>query len=194
MLLARIGDTSNSIRNRIRTATSVPGSSIPSEVWCATMPRREHGSSDENAWRKWMAEFGKHVRRVREFLGFSQEQLAKLSGVSQGAVSRFESGRGLNTPFLVIVKLNMALARAMRTLDKSVLTPDVQRFLDQMEFFVQPSETGRPPVMGGVEFEKLRIAAEPDIERLVKRYRELSESRRPVFLAVMDAVATSLAD
>lgn len=158
------------------------------------MPRREHKSSDEAAWRKWMSEFGKHVRRVRDFLGFSQEQLAKLSGVSQGAVSRFESGRGLNTPFLVILKLNMALARALRTLDQSVLTADVQRFLDQMEFFVLPAEAGKPPALGGIEFENMRIAAEPEIERLVRRYRELGDSRRPVFLAVMDAVASSLID
>jgi transcriptional regulator with XRE-family HTH domain len=158
------------------------------------MPRRERKSSEEAAWRKWMCEFGGHVRRVRDFLGFSQEQLAKLSGVSQGAVSRFESGRGLNTPFLVILKLNMALARALRTLDQSVLTADVQRFLDQMEAFVLPAEAGHPPIIGGVEFENLRIAADPEIEQLIKRYRKLAESRRPVFMAVMDAVATSLLD
>jgi transcriptional regulator with XRE-family HTH domain len=158
------------------------------------MPKREGKSSENIVWRKWMADFGKHVRRVREFIGFSQEQLAKLSGVSQGAVSRFESGRGLNTPFLVILKLNMALARALRTLDQSVLTDDVQRFLDQMEFFVLPDKAGHPPVIGGTPFEHIRLAAEPEIELLVKRYRELGEGRRPVFLAVMDAVANSLAD
>jgi hypothetical protein len=48
--------------------------------------------------------------------------------------------------------------------------------------------------MGGVEFENIRIAAEPEIERLVRRYRDLGESRRPVFVAVMDAVANSLTD
>ncbi len=51
------------------------------------------------------AGFAAHARRVREFLGLSQVQLARLAGISQGGVSRFESGRGLSTPLLVVVLL-----------------------------------------------------------------------------------------
>jgi len=43
-------------------------------------------------WREWMRGLGRQLRRVREFLGLSQDQVARLAGVSQGAVSRLEAG------------------------------------------------------------------------------------------------------
>ena len=53
-------------------------------------------TQDPNAqWKEWMRAFGRQERRIREFLGLSQEQIARLAGVSQGAVSRLEAGRGL---------------------------------------------------------------------------------------------------
>ena len=36
---------------------------------------------------------GRRQRRVREFLGLSQEQLARLAGVSQRALSRLETAK-----------------------------------------------------------------------------------------------------
>ncbi|TMB05432.1 MAG: helix-turn-helix domain-containing protein [Deltaproteobacteria bacterium] len=74
-------------------------------------------------WAKWMRELGARIRRVREFVGLSQEQLARLAGVSQGAVSRLEAGRGLATPLLVLMKINVPLLRALRGLDPSILNP-----------------------------------------------------------------------
>src|SRR2546422_5488972 len=44
-------------------------------------------------WREWMRGLGRPLRRVREFLGLSQDQVARLAGGSQGAVSRLEAGR-----------------------------------------------------------------------------------------------------
>lgn len=49
---------------------------------------------EEPEWREWIRDLGRRQRQLREFLGFSQEQVARLAGVSQGAVSRFETGRG----------------------------------------------------------------------------------------------------
>jgi len=48
----------------------------------------------------------RQLRRVREFLGLSQDQVARLAGVSQGAVSRLEAGRGLATPMVVVLKVH----------------------------------------------------------------------------------------
>jgi predicted transcriptional regulator len=66
----------------------------------------------EVARREWMQNLGRQVRRTREYLGLTQQELERRAGVSQGAVSRFEGGRALSTPFLAIVRLNVALARA----------------------------------------------------------------------------------
>ena len=52
---------------------------------------------------------GQRIRKAREFLGLSQDQLARLADVSQGAVSRVEAGRGMATPLLTFVKLNRVM-------------------------------------------------------------------------------------
>src|SRR6476646_4506232 len=81
-------------------------------------------------WRAWMLAFGRQERRVREFLGFSQEQLARLAGVSQGAVSRLEAGRGLATPMLVVLKVHAVLARALARLDVGVVDDPLRDSID----------------------------------------------------------------
>src|ERR1043165_8224763 len=96
-------------------------------------------------WREWIRAFGRQERRVREFLGLSQEQLARLAGVSQGAVSRLEAGRGLATPMLVILKINLALRRALRDVDPSLLNDELRRVM-------QIEERLSPPV-GDVGFD-----------------------------------------
>ena len=68
------------------------------------MAWEDNGSGAQLDWSSWIKGLGKQARRVREFLGLSQEQVARVAGVSQGAVSRFEGGRGLATPLLVVMK------------------------------------------------------------------------------------------
>src|SRR4029077_11610448 len=60
-------------------------------------------------WGRWMRGLGEQVLRARDLLGLSQDQLARIAGVSQGAVSRLEHGRGLATPLLVVSKIAAAL-------------------------------------------------------------------------------------
>src|SRR6476646_2563227 len=81
-------------------------------------------------WRAWMLAFGRQERRVREFLGLSQEQLAKSAGVSQGAVSRLEAGRGLATPLLVVLRIHRTLHRALRAIEPSLLNEPLRRALE----------------------------------------------------------------
>jgi transcriptional regulator with XRE-family HTH domain len=131
-----------------------------------------------------MRALGRQERRVREFLGLSQEQIARLAGVSQGAVSRLEAGRGLATPMLVILKINLALHRAIRTLDPSILNDDLRRALDIEERLSPPA--------GDVGFNALPLTRDPDLEELVRLYRELPERQRQAFFAVARATATAL--
>jgi transcriptional regulator with XRE-family HTH domain len=132
-----------------------------------------------------MQGLGRQSRRVREFLGLSQEQLARLAGVSQGAVSRLEGGRGLATPLLVVVKLNIAMRRLLVTYDRELLSPEARRILVETDLHV-PNE-------GTTGFGEYPVAQDPGLEELVRQYRTLPERQREKLLAVVRATASALA-
>jgi transcriptional regulator with XRE-family HTH domain len=136
-------------------------------------------------WAAWIFEAGRQVRRAREFLGLSQEQLARLSGVSQGAVSRVEAGRGMATPILTFLKVHMVIVRALKQLDPALLTDDVRCMLDVA--------TQLSPPVAGVGYELFPILRDPVLDRLIHVYQTLSERERQGFLSVLDATAASLA-
>jgi transcriptional regulator with XRE-family HTH domain len=136
-------------------------------------------------WRAWMLAFGRQERRVREFLGFSQEQLARLAGVSQGAVSRLEAGRGLATPMLVVLKINLAMRRALRDVDPALLNDDLRRVL-QIEERLSPR-------VGEVGVDALPVTKDPSLEELIRLYRGLPDRQRQTFLSVIRAAADALA-
>src|SRR5439155_7626939 len=71
-------------------------------------------------WREWMRGLGRQLRRIREFLGLSQDQVARLAGVSPGVVSRLEAGRGLATPMGVGLKVTRVRARALHASDPAI--------------------------------------------------------------------------
>lgn len=150
--------------------------------------RSGRASGADAGWRRWMGEFGQHVRRVREFVGLSQADLARRAGVSQGAVSRFEAGRGLKTPYVVIVRINLALAAILRALDPATLTDDIRRFIKHVELMGPPHEPGGPP-SSGVDLGEL--TAERELELLVRLYRSLPEERRRAFVAAMRTLASA---
>ncbi len=135
-------------------------------------------------WKDWMRGFGRQSRRVREFLGLSQDQLARYAGVSQGAVSRLEGGRGLATPMLVILKINLALRRALRDVDQALLNDDLRRAFEIEERL-------SPPV-GEVGFNALPLTKDPVLEQLVLLYRNVPERQRETFLSVVRAAAEAL--
>jgi len=136
-------------------------------------------------WVKWMRELGSRIRRVREFVGLSQEQLARLAGVSQGAVSRLEAGRGLATPLLVLMKIHVPLVRALRRLDPAILNDELRRMLEW-------TRNVSPP-LGDMGYDVLPITRDPGLEDLIRRYLQLPERQRRTFLSVMSATAASLA-
>src|SRR6185436_276537 len=130
-------------------------------------------------WRAWMLAFGRQERRVREFLGFSQEQLARLAGVSQGAVSRLETGRGLATPMLVILKINLAMRKALRAVDPSLLTDELRGVIEMVDRI--------SPTIGEVGSDSIPLTKDPEVEGLVRMYRGLPTRQRQAFVSVARA-------
>jgi transcriptional regulator with XRE-family HTH domain len=139
-----------------------------------------HGRPD---WPGWMRQLGRRLRRVREFLGLSQDQVAKLAGVSQGAISRLEAGRGLATPMLVVMKVHVVLASALAQLDPNVLDDQLRQSLD-LGGLVSGTLAGDAPVA---------ITKDRHLEEIVQLYRGLTERQRRTLVAVVRATATSLA-
>ncbi len=134
-------------------------------------------------WSGWMRDLGRRLRRVREFLGLSQDQVARIAGVSQGAVSRLEAGRGLATPMLVVLRVHVVLARAVSHLDPALLDDDLRSSLDLGGLTWIPDTNGQQAVP---------ITKDPELEELVDLYRRLSTKQRQTLVAVVRATARSL--
>jgi len=162
------------------------------------MPQRKErsasgrGTTGKQTWRQWITEFGAHVRRVREFLGLSQEQVARAAGVSQGAVSRFEGGRGLSTPFVGIMKINLALAHALKELEPDLLTDEVRRFMKHLDVLKLPDDAATPVGPVGPNFKKIQLSPNPELLQVIELYYDLPESKRQAFIAVMTATISAL--
>ncbi len=135
----------------------------------------------ESDWRRWMRDFGLRVRRTRDFLGLPQEQLAKAAGVSQGAISRLETGHGMATPLVIVLKVQQALAGQLRQLDPSALDADLRRTIDLVALLAIPAPGGVPDVPD-----------EPAIGRLVRLFRDTPERHREALLTIVDAAVAGL--
>ena len=140
-------------------------------------------TTDTRDWPARMRELGRQIRRVREFLGLSQDQVARLAGVSQGAVSRLEAGRGLATPMLIVLKVHLVLARALSAFDPALLDDQIRETLGLggLMAAAPTAENGAHP-----------ITRDRDLEEMVQLYRSLSERQRRTLVAVVRATATSL--
>jgi transcriptional regulator with XRE-family HTH domain len=132
-----------------------------------------------------MRDLGRRQRALREFLGFSQERLARLAGVSQGAVSRLETGKGLATPLLVVLKVNAILASELGKLDPTVVGAELRAAI-QLQATLTPS--GR-----ALGFNEVPLAAEPQLEELVRLYRETPARHRSHLLSVLRTLVPGLA-
>lgn len=135
-------------------------------------------------WARWMRGLGRQVQRLREFLGLSQDQLARIAGVSQGAISRLENGRGLATPLLVVLKVNEALRSGLSRLDPAHLSAEARRVLDLSAGIA--SDTGG--------FASYAPAADERAEELLRLYRSVPERQREQLLSIVRATAGALRD
>ncbi len=133
-------------------------------------------------WARWMRDLGLQVLRAREFLGLSQDQLARLSCVSQGAVSRLENGRGVATPLVVVTKICAALRSALAHVDPALLSEEARRIVASGMSLPDPQQT----LMGASP------ASDAGLEELLRIYHRMSERQRGQVLVVLRAMAEAL--
>ena len=135
-------------------------------------------------WQQWMRDLGQQLRRLRELLGLSQDQLARLAGVSQGAVSRLETGRGVATPLLTVLKINVAIAHELQKSNQIIPDTDPHRPLDIGNAHLFTEWALRP--------DALRRLPDANFEAFVRLYRETPERLREGLLAIMKAAVAGL--
>ena len=134
-------------------------------------------------WSAWMRNLGRQVRRIRKFLGLSQEQIARAAGVSQGAISRLEAARGLAMPLLVAVKVQTALVAALRAMDPAILS-------DELRAMVEAENVVSFPVHGALP---APLTRDRGLDEVIHLYRALPERQRAQAVAVFRAAAQALA-
>ena len=120
-------------RPRAADEKSTVGSHIEVPVRPATADRGSvlEVNLAEVDWDICLRDFGAALRKLRESAGLSQRDLGRVSGVSQGAVSRFEAGRRRGIPANVMLKIAVALTRQPAAVDRP-LAQDVRRLLEAL--------------------------------------------------------------
>jgi transcriptional regulator with XRE-family HTH domain len=146
------------------------------------MNARLHGGDDtaREPWERWMRGMGRYTRRLRELCGLSQEQLARLAGVSQGAVSRLEMGRATNAPLVIVMKINAAMRRALSALDPAVLSDESRRLMSVPARGIPSTEA---------DFDTVPVTSDPLLGELVALFWQVPPPQREKLVEVMRAIA-----
>ena len=149
------------------------------------LEKSQERTTQETDWAAWMRELGRHKRRARELLGISQERLARMAGVSQGAVSRLEAGRGLATPLLVVLKIDLAMREVFAVMDPELLSPEAQR--------LTAATNWHGPHPNGGSLRDAPLLKEAELEALINLYHKLPARQRGKLVAVVRATVTAIA-
>ena len=129
-------------------------------------------------------DLGRWTRSVRELLGFSQDKLAKLAGVSQGAISRVEAGKGIATPMVTFWKINQVFVKFLSQLDP--LTKEAGSMLERARYLSRP-------IPEQTDEKSPFELVDPVLARLISTYHTLPQQKREHFLHVLDATALGMA-
>lgn len=133
-------------------------------------------------WPQTVAMLGTTVHKVRKLLGWTQEQLAKQAGVSQGLVSRLERGACAAVPFhsVVVVFRTLAAGAAAMELTLSPTATQLLAFLPSLNGAFAAIEPLKPP--------------DPDLAPIARMLQRIPPSRRAEFLAIVRAAAAAFDD
>lgn len=153
-------------------------------------PVRHEPLSD--TWRDWMRTFGAHLELLRRFFGLTQEELAAEANVTEGTVRRLEEGLLLELSFVDVIRINRTLAHRLRSVDPALLAPEVQGFLQHLDYLALPDEQG-PPAPGGVTIQRFQMFADPTVVELLELFLPLPRERRPILIEMLRTVARELA-
>lgn len=116
------------------------------------------------------------VRELRGLLGWSQETLARQARLSQGAISRFETGLLEGVPLLTAVKLLTTLAAGAQAVALP-LSPAARELLSFGALFAHPVVLTGP--------------LEADLVQLIHAFHQLPEEPRKAVLRLIES-ATDL--
>lgn len=129
-------------------------------------------------WLRHIAMLGHVVQELRQMLGLSQQTLADRAGISQGAISRLESGEHPEVPLISVARVAQALSQLAPWVDG--VLPRTQSALFELARDLPPSVTGKgePP--------------DPGLRRLLNAYWLLTPPRRAVLIELVLPLASYL--
>ncbi len=128
-----------------------------------------------------MEAIGAHVKRVRTFLGLTQEHLARAANVSQGAVSRLEGGRGLATPYMTVWLVQQLLCTRLRAID----TASVSLAKDIAEMLAHPSMVPDNDAPAAAD----QVTADPLLAEYLDAFRRVPAAARPHLLTIVGTIS-----
>ena len=86
---------------------------------------------------------------------------------------------------LVILKINLAMRKALRAVDSSLLTDELRAVIEMVDKI--------SPTIGEVGSDAVPLTKDPEVEGLVRMYRGLPTRQRQAFVSVARATAAALA-
>jgi transcriptional regulator with XRE-family HTH domain len=122
------------------------------------------------------------ARELRTVLGLSQEEVARRAGVSQGAVSRVESGGCAMVSVHTVLGIFVALVGELAPL-RERCTPGVRRMVEVVETILPLTQEGPSPILEDRAF-----------EGLVRMYHELDGTERRHFVRIVTPLLELLTD
>lgn len=152
------------------------------------LKKRKARVGGKDAWRQRLTEFGTEGRRIRELLGLSQEHVARIAGVSQGAVSRFEQGRGVAIPLVGMLKIHLVLAQAVTRLDPKIRTDEMKQLLRWLDVLHVADDPRLPAWPVRATANGFDVSSDAHLARVMRDWSDLPEQKRRAFVAVIEAV------
>jgi transcriptional regulator with XRE-family HTH domain len=130
-------------------------------------------------WQQIVTTLGTTVREVRKLLHWTQQELAAHAVVSQGAISRLETGHCAAIPFHSVVVVLRTLATGAERL-QIPLSPTAAQLL-----------AFAPSLNGGF---RAIAPLDADLAYIAQTLQRIPRPARPHFLAIVRAAAAALGD